>query len=128
MNRVIASTIAAAAIIGVSIFVSQSIGNAPPGSVANVAMVNGKQFIDISAKGGYSPRVTSAKANVPTVLKIDTNGTFDCSAAVTIPSLDYRATLPPSGTTEIEVPPQKPGTKLQGLCAMGMYNFSVTFN
>jgi hypothetical protein len=65
---------------------------------------------------------------MPTLLKINTNGTFDCSSALSIPSLNYQKYLPATGETLIEVPPQESGTTLQGTCAMGMYNFSVKFN
>ena len=95
---------------------------------SNISMVDGKQIIEINAKGGYLPRNTIAKANTPTAIKIITQGTFDCSSAVVIPSLGYRKNLPPSGETFIQIPPQKEGSTLQGLCAMGMYNFSVKFN
>lgn len=95
---------------------------------SNVTVVDGKQIITITAKGGYSPRITNAKADMPTVLKLDTRGTFDCSSAVTIPSLSYRANLPPSGQTSIDIPPQKDGTVMKGLCSMGMYNFQIRFN
>lgn len=94
----------------------------------NISVVDGKQIIEIGAKGGYAPRVSVAKADIPTMLRVQTRGTFDCSSALTIPSIGYRANLPPSGVTEIEVPAQKPGATLQGLCAMGMYNFKVQFN
>ena len=94
----------------------------------NVSVVDDKQVITINAKGGYSPRVTTAKAGIPTVIKVATNGTFDCSSALTIPSLSYRSNLSPTGVTDIDVPSQKSGAKLQGLCAMGMYNFSVNFD
>lgn len=128
MNKVLFSSIAAIAIIGGSIAISNSLSKSEAGSASNVSVVDGKQYIDITAKGGYSPRNTFAQANVPTILKIDTNGTFDCSAAVKIPSLNYYTILPPSGTSEVEIPPQQPGSKIQGLCVMGMYNFSITFN
>lgn len=95
--------------------------------VDNVSVVDGKQIIAIDAKGGYSPRTTLAAAGMPTVIRVNTQSTFDCSAAISIPSLGYRKNLPPSGVTEIEVPPQQAGTKLQGLCAMGMYGFVVNF-
>lgn len=94
----------------------------------NVSMVDGKQIIEINAKGGYLPRNSIAKANTPTAIKIITQGTFDCSSSVVIPSLEYRRNLPPSGETFIQIPPQKEGSTLQILCAMGMYNFSVKFN
>lgn len=93
----------------------------------NVSVVDGKQIITINAKGGYSPRMTIARADVPTVIKIDTQGTFDCSSAVRIPSLGYHNNLPPSGETIIDVPPQKAGATVRGLCAMAMYNFTVDF-
>ncbi len=96
--------------------------------VNNVTIVDGKQTINIDAKGGYSPKLTTAKADMPTVIRVATNATFDCSSALTIPALGYRSNLPASGITEIEVPPQKGGTGIQGICAMGMYNFLVNFN
>ena len=128
MNKIFASTLVAIVIIGGSIALSRNIDPKEPTSITNVSTRDGKQYIDITAKGGYSPRNTVASANVPTILKIDTHGTFDCSSAVRIPSLNYSKNLPSSGTTEVEIPPQKPGTKIQGLCAMGMYSFSVMFN
>src|SRR3989344_2015165 len=116
-------------LIGGSVMFSgkESGGNVPNGSGDNVSVVDGKQIIEIRAKGGYSPRMTTAKADIPTVLKVETSGTFDCSAALVIPSIQYRANLQPSGETLIEIPSQKAGAVLQGRCAMGMYNFSVKF-
>lgn len=90
---------------------------------------NGKtQEITITAKGGYTPRKTYASANIPTVLTVKTNSTFDCSASLVIPSLGYRNNLPSSGEVQINIPPQKPGTSLKGLCSMGMYSFTINFN
>lgn len=100
--------------------------SAEPGS--NVSTIDGKQVITIDAKGGYAPAITHARAGVPTVLRVATTGTFDCSSALTIPAIGYKNNLPPSGMTDIEVPAQKSGTTMRGLCAMGMYNFQVQFN
>ena len=94
----------------------------------NVSMVDGKQIITINAKGGYSPKITTAQAGIPTVIVMTTKGTFDCASALTIASVGYRGNLPPSGVTRIDIPPQEAGAKLQGLCAMGMYNFAINFN
>ncbi len=101
---------------------------ASPQPASNVSVSNGKQIIVIRAKGGYSPKVTAAKAGIPTTIKMDTQGTFDCSSSLTIPSLGYRDILPPSGETLIDVPAQSAGTNIQGFCAMGMYSFTVNFN
>lgn len=93
----------------------------------NVSVTNGKQIVEIGVKGGYSPKLSSAKADMPTTLRMKTNATFDCSSGVVIPSLGYRQILPPSGETDIPVPAQKAGTTLEGNCVMGMYHFSVDF-
>jgi plastocyanin domain-containing protein len=89
---------------------------------------SGKQIIEIQAKGGYNPKQVTAKADVPTIIRMKTQGTFDCSSSLSLPSLGKRLTLQPTGTTDIEVPPQKTGTSLKGVCAMGMYSFAVNFN
>lgn len=130
-KTIVISIVIIAALIGGVIVLSRGKGNSSndAGQAANnVSTTDGKQIITIDAKGGYSPKATTAKADTPTIIKVATNGTYDCSSALTIPSLKYRTNLPPSGVTDIEVPPQKAGTKLQALCAMGMYNFAVSFN
>lgn len=97
-------------------------------NINNVSIVDGKQIIEIKAKGGYFPRKTNAKADIPTVLKVKTQSNFDCSSALVIPSLNYRTNLPLTGETLVDAGTQKAGTKLQGLCAMGMYYFVIEFN
>lgn len=92
----------------------------------NVSIVDGKQIIEISAKGGYQPRKSIAKAGIPTIIRFDTKGTFDCSSAVRIPSMNISKNLPQTGTTDIDIGTQKVAT-LQGTCGMGMYPFEVEF-
>lgn len=94
---------------------------------ATSTIIDGKQFIDITAKGGYSPRVVVAKAGMPTTIRMTTNGTYDCSATVVIPKLSYRQFLQPSGTATIDIPADQATGTLQGLCGMGMYNFQIRF-
>jgi len=127
MKKTAISILVAVILIGGTIFLTRGNNNLN-NNINNVSIVDGKQIITINAKGGYAPQITTAKADMPTIIKMDTRGTFDCSSALVIPSLNYRKSLPPSGETLIDVPPQKAGTKLQGLCAMGMYNFSINFN
>ncbi len=93
----------------------------------NVSVENGKQVVTISAKGGYLPRISEAKADMPTILRVDTNGTFDCSASLNIPSMNYQKNLPATGVTDIDIPPQKAGSTFEGLCGMGMYKFEIAF-
>ena len=61
-------------------------------------------------------------------INVYTLGTFDCTLSLTIPSLGYRTMLPRTGETLIELPAQKEGASLQGVCGMAMYNFLVMFN
>jgi len=60
-------------------------------------------------------------------LKISTNGTYDCSSSLVIPSLNYRKFLQPTGVEEITIPKDKAIGKLRGLCGMGMYSFEIRF-
>jgi plastocyanin domain-containing protein len=130
MKETILSLLFALLLIGTSvIFKTGSVqDDISDNDINNVSIVDGKQIIEISAKGGYSPRQSTAKSGVPTVIRVSTSGTFDCSSAIMLPAIGYRSNLPPSGTVDIEVPPQKAGDTLQGLCSMGMYNFLVKFN
>lgn len=123
----IISILIAVALIGGAVFLVGNKDTSQEQPVNNVTVVDGKQIIEIDAKGGYFPRMTTAQADMPTIIKVKTSGTFDCSAALTIPSLSYQTNLPQSGETDIEVPAQKAGSKVQGICSMGMYNFSVNF-
>ena len=95
-------------------------------NVNNVSIVDGKQIIEITARGGYQPRNSVAKAGVPTIIRFETSGTFDCSSSVRIPSMNIFKSLPQTGSTDIDVGTQSVG-KLVGSCGMGMYPFSIEF-
>ena len=125
MNSTTISILIAGALIGGAFLLTQSDTVA---STKNVSVVDGKQIIEVTAKGGYSPKLTAAKAGMPTILRVQTNGTYDCTSILRVPSIGYQKNLPPTGMTDIEIASQEPGAKVQGICAMGMYNFSVKFN
>ena len=63
--------------------------------------VEGIQYLDLTAKGGYFPSVINAKADIKTILRVKTASTFDCSSALTIPKLKIRKNLPPTASTEV---------------------------
>ena len=130
MNTTALSIIGVAVLIAGAIFFSGSKSEVatPVAEANNVSIFDGKQIVAIDAKGGYSPKRSVAKADTPTILRMKTNGTFDCSGAVTIPSIKYEKNLPASGITDIEIPVQKAGSTLQGLCSMGMQRFEVAFD
>jgi plastocyanin domain-containing protein len=72
-------------------------------NVNNVSVVDGKQFIEISAKGGYLPRKSVAQAGIPTIIRFKTRGTFDCSSSIRIPSMNISKVLPNTGSTDIDL-------------------------
>jgi len=92
----------------------------------NVSVIDGKQIIEIKAKGGYQPRTSFGKAGIPTVIRFNTDGTFDCSASVRIPSLNISKILPQSGSIDIDIATPQAGI-LRGTCGMGMYPFAIDF-
>lgn len=126
MKSIIISIIIAIAIIGSAILLPTGGNNNEIVNANNVTIVEGKQIIEIKAKGGYQPNKSVAKAGMPTVIRFDTSGTFDCSSSVRIPSMNISKILPQSGTTDIDIGSPKVAI-LQGTCGMGMYQFEVNF-
>lgn len=94
----------------------------------NSEIKDGVQYITITARGGYSPHSSTAKAGIPTKIVMKTNGTYDCSVALVIRSLNYRNMLPNTGETTIDAGTPKVGDVLRGTCGMGMYSFNIAFN
>ena len=121
------SIIVAIILIGGAFVVTKNSNNKQIENVNNVTVVDGKQIIEIKAKGGYQPLKSIAKAGMPTIIRFDTNGTFDCSSSVRIPSMNVSQNLPNSGVTDIDLGIPEI-TTLQGTCGMGMYPFEIIFN
>lgn len=88
---------------------------------------DGTQNLAVLANGGYFPLAVRAQAGVPTVLRVYTDKTYDCSRAFLLPDLKQKATLPVKGVTTFNLGPQKKGTTLFGTCGMGMYTFEIRF-
>ncbi len=131
MNKPAYIIIAMALVIslGIVFIGSKSKNNAGTGEAGqNVEIKDGIQYVSINAKGGYWPRVSTAKAGIPTKLVVKTNGTYDCSAALVIRSIGFQKILAQTGEEIIDLGIPKAGQPLQGLCGMGMYNFKVNFN
>ena len=113
--------------IGVVFMITKEGGApAPIANGNNVSVADGKQIIVLTARGGYSPQKSVAKAGLPTILRFITNGTFDCSSFVRIPSINISRSLSTFGTTDIDLGIPKEGI-LRGSCGMGMYPFEINF-
>mgnify|MGYP001613513719 CR=1 FL=1 len=127
MNKTVSIIITLGLVIAIGIVFFGKL-NPDSQSVQNVEIKNGIQYITINAKGGYSPKVSNAKAGIPTKLIMETSGAYDCSSSLAIKSIGYQKILPPTGKTEIDLGIPKVGEPLQGVCGMGMYNFLINFS
>lgn len=126
MKFTLISIIIAVVLVGGALVMTRPTDEGSFDAGSNVTLIDGKQIINLRTKGGFSPLSSSAKAGVPTILKVSTKGTFDCSSVLRIPSLNIFKNLPPSGTTEIDLGSPQVGV-LQGTCGMGMYPFEIDF-
>lgn len=126
MKPTVISILVAVVLIGGAFALTRKSDTTSVANANNVTVVDGKQIVEISAKGGYQPRKSIAKAGIPTIIRFNTSGTFDCSSSVRIPSMNISKSLPQSGTTDIDIGTQEVAT-LQGTCGMGMYPFEIQF-
>jgi len=110
-----------------TIFVGGNKGQVETVGVGPVVIENGVQIITIAAKGGFSPQMIEAQSGIMTKLRVMTNGTYDCSSTLIIPSLGYNETLQPTGTETIAISAAQAQGTLDGTCGMGMYNFEIAF-
>ena len=126
MNKsIILSLVVAVVIIGGAYLMTT--GSSGTTDSSTVSMVNGTQVIDLLAKNGYSPNLIAAKAGMPTTLRVKTDGTYDCSASLTVPQLGYRKFLQPTGSEDIAISAQQAHGTLNGVCSMGMKSFKIMF-
>ncbi len=127
MKPTIVAIIVSVLLIGGAILLSQNTAEpSPQVEGSNVSIIDGKQIIEIDAKGGYLPRKSVAQAGIPTIIRFNTSATFDCSASVRIPSKNISQILPQTGATDIDIGTPTAGP-LEGSCGMGMYPFEVEF-
>lgn len=127
-NTIISIIISIALIGGTLYFVSDrsvSTGTDGVAESQNVEIRDGVQYVTVTARGGYSPRVTQIKGDIPTKLIVKTDGTYDCSASLVVRSVGFQKILQPTGEEVIDLGTPKSGDKVQGVCGMGMYNFQI---
>jgi len=130
MNKTASIIIAIGLIIGIGVIIGGSSTKDDTNTdqvVQNSVIKDGIQYVTIEAKGGYSPRISTAKSDIPTKLVVKTDGTYDCSSALVIRSLNYQKILPNKGETVIDIGTPKSGDTLEGVCSMGMYSFTIGF-
>lgn len=127
-NAIISIIVSLVLIGGTLYFVSEKPASTDTNEVAqsqNVEIRDGIQYVTVTAKGGYSPRVTQIQGGIPTKLVVKTDGTYDCSASLVVRSVGFQKILQPTGEEVIDLGTPKSGEKVQGVCGMGMYNFQI---
>ena len=126
LNKLILICVVLLAVVGVVMLLARG----PAEEALEVPYINasGQQVIEMTALNGFHPAWVNARANVESVLKIETKNTFDCSSTLRIPILGVSRVLPASGTTEVAIAAQSPGSQIDGTCSMGMYHFTINFN
>ena len=127
-KNTIISIIVSVALIGGTLYFVSDRSSSSGGEVAqsqNVEIRDGVQYVTVTAKGGYSPRLTEIKGGIPTKLVVKTNGTYDCSASLVVRSVSFQKILQPTGEEIIDLGTPKSGEKVQEVCGMGMYNFQI---
>lgn len=126
-NTIISIIISIALIGGTLYYISDrsaSLGGETAQS-QNIEIRDGVQYVTVTAKGGYSPRVTEIKGGIPTKLIVKTDGTYDCSASLVVRPVGFQKILQPTGEEVIDLGTPKSGDEVQGVCGMGMYNFQI---
>jgi Cupredoxin-like domain len=126
------------AVLGVGVFLSRDTPLMSSSTTATLdpviveegtaTMLDGIQYVDITARAGYSPRTTYAQAGIPAVIRVHTSDTYDCSSTLVIPALRYESTLAATGVVEIPVSAEQAQGTLEGMCGMNMYQFSIVFS
>lgn len=126
MNKTVSIILTLGLVVGIGIIFMG--GGDTKSAEGNVEIKDGVQYITVNARGGYTPRISSAKAGIPTKLIMKTNGAYDCSASLVIRSINFQKILPQTGETEIDLGTPQVGEPLQGVCGMGMYSFLINFS
>lgn len=100
--------------------------SAPVDSAPQPVAVDGEIILNVN-NDGYFPTTLKAPADRSLILNLVTNKTYSCARDFVIPSLNVYELLPDTGTVQVNLPPQKSGTKMNFTCSMGMYTGVILF-
>lgn len=88
-------------------------------------VVDGKQVVEITVQGGYSPDHVTLKQGVPAVLKFHQADASSCLDEVVFPELGIQQALPYQTTQTVEIDTTKAG-EYSWACGMNMFHGQVT--
>jgi len=90
-----------------------------PRKAVGAQLEGGRQVVDITVRGGYSPNLVRIEAGKPVRLRFDRQENSDCSARVVFPDLRKSASLAAFGTTTLDLDITEPG-EYSWACGMNM--------
>jgi len=90
-----------------------------PRKAVGAQLEGGRQVVDITVRGGYSPNLVRIEAGKPVRLRFDRQENSDCSARVVFPDLRKSASLAAFGTTTLDLEITEPG-EYAWACGMNM--------
>ncbi len=90
-----------------------------PQKATHAQREGGRQVVDITVKGGYSPSLVRVEAGTPVRLRFDRQENSDCTARVVFPDLRKSASLAAFGTTTLDLEITEPG-EYAWACGMNM--------
>lgn len=100
--------------------VSTSVADSPQSFASDELVLNVQN-------GGYFPTTLKAPAGKNLTLSLITKNTYSCARDFVIPALNYYQLLPDTGTVQVSIPAQAPGSTLFFTCSMGMYTGQIVF-
>jgi plastocyanin len=80
-----------------------------PRKATHAQIQDGRQVVDITVKGGYSPSLIRVQAGTPVQLRFHRQENSDCTARVVFPDLRKSASLAAFGTTTMDLAIDQPG-------------------
>jgi len=86
---------------------------------AGTELREGRQQVEVTVKGGYSPNLIRARQGVPLRLVFDRQEAGGCTARVVFPDLGVSRSLAPFARTTVELTPDRPG-EFAFACGMNM--------
>ncbi|RBY92497.1 ATPase P [Blastococcus sp. TF02-8] len=90
-----------------------------PRKATHAEVHDGRQVVDITVKGGYSPSLIRVEAGSPVQLRFHRQENSDCTARVVFPDLRKSASLAAFGTTTMDLAIDQPG-EYGWACGMNM--------
>ena len=88
-------------------------------TAAGTELRGGRQQVEVTVKGGYSPNLIRAQQGVPLRLTFDRQEAGDCTARVVLPDFGVSRSLAPFARTTVELTPDRAG-EFGFACGMNM--------